>query len=163
MNDLRLTIDQSWSRSTNINDRWSIELRDRRSMSEKPTNPFFLTWLQEQEFLKDSKKQVKLILWAFRLVKNQPRTSFDKNSVFPKLWSFKGCKKANFVHFVSCPIGENLLKDLFWQKLYLFKALKLQKLLKSKLCSICELPAWWKTTQGPLLTKTCWQHQSRNI
>ena len=25
---------------------------------------------------------------------------------------------------------------------------------KDKLCSFCELPAWWKTSQTPLLTKT---------
>ena len=31
-------------------------------------------------------------------------------------WSLKISKRANFVHFVSRPLGENVLKDLFWQK-----------------------------------------------
>ena len=37
-------------------------------------------------------------------------------------------EKANFANFVSHPLGENLLKDLFWQKWWILKALKLQKL-----------------------------------
>ena len=42
-------------------------------------------------------------------------------------WSF--ClEKANFSHFVSRPLGENLLKDLFWQKWWILKTLNLQKL-----------------------------------
>ena len=57
---------------------------------------------------------------------------------------------------MSCALGEKLVKDLFWQKYCLFKGLKLQssKALKSRLCSFCELPAWWKTSQGALLIKT---------
>ena len=31
-------------------------------------------------------------------------------------WSLKISKRANFVHFVSRPLGENVPKDLFWQK-----------------------------------------------
>ena len=38
------------------------------------------------------------------------------------------------------------------KKRSLFNALKLHN--KKKVCSFCELPAWWKTSQGPLLTKT---------
>ena len=37
-------------------------------------------------------------------------------------------EKKNFVHFVSFPLGENLLKHLFWQKLEILNALKLQQL-----------------------------------
>ena len=37
-------------------------------------------------------------------------------------------EKTNFVHFVSFPLGENLLKHLFWQKLEILNALKLQQL-----------------------------------
>ena len=37
-------------------------------------------------------------------------------------------EKANFAHFVSRPLGEKLVKHLFWQKWWIFKALKFQKL-----------------------------------
>ena len=39
INDLRLTIDQSWSRSTNIDDRRSTKPRDWRSMNNALKNP----------------------------------------------------------------------------------------------------------------------------
>ena len=37
-------------------------------------------------------------------------------------------EKANFAHFVSRPLGEKLVKHLFWQKWWILKAMKLQKL-----------------------------------
>ena len=37
-------------------------------------------------------------------------------------------EKANFAHFVSRPLGEKLVKHLFWQKWRILKTLKLQKL-----------------------------------
>ena len=36
--------------------------------------------------------------------------------------------KTNFSHFVSRPLGEKLVKHLFWQKWWILKALKFQKL-----------------------------------
>jgi len=69
--------------------------------------------------------------------------------------SFEASKsvKSKLFHFVSCPLGEKLVKDLFWQKWCLFKGLTASKSVKSKLCSFCELRAWSKTSQGSLLTK----------
>ena len=37
-------------------------------------------------------------------------------------------EKATFAHFVSRPLGEKLVKHLFWQKWWILKTLKLQKL-----------------------------------
>ena len=37
-------------------------------------------------------------------------------------------EKADFAHFVSRPLGEKLVKHLFWQKWWILKTLKLQKL-----------------------------------
>ena len=68
------------------------------------------------------------------------------------LWRFKNSKKTNYVHFVSCQLGENILKDIFWQK-WAFKSSKAWKIQKGKLCSFCKPPTWWKRTQRPLLTK----------
>ena len=78
------------------------------------------------------------------------KTYFDTSGGFWKLWSLKNWKEPNFAYFVSRPLGENMLKDIFWQKWWLLKALKFEK---SKLCLFCKPPAWWKTTQRHLLTK----------
>jgi len=48
-------------------------------------------------------------------------------SLFWKLWSFENLEKANFTHFKSFLLGENLLIHLLWQKWRLWKVLNLQK------------------------------------
>ena len=59
--------------------------------------------------------------------------------------------KPNFAHFVSFPLGGNVPIYLFWQKLGAFEVFRALKTWKSKLCSFCGLPAWWKSTHWPLL------------
>ena len=85
------------------------------------------------------KVDLMLFLWFARLVRIYSLTSFIK------AW------KANFAHFLSFPLGENVLIDLFWQNWRLLKAQSL-KSWKSKLCSFCERTAWWKSTHWLLLT-----------
>ena len=46
-----------------------------------------------------------------------------------KTWKIQ---KHKLYHFVSRPIDENVLKELFWQKCGLFKTLKLEKINKDK-------------------------------
>ena len=47
-------------------------------------------------------------------------------------------------------------------KIQSFQRFEVSKALKSRLCSFCELPAWWKTSQGPLFTafevSNLWKH-----
>ena len=81
------------------------------------------------------------------------KTSFDKSGDSWKFWRLKNSKKANFAHFVSSQLGENILKDIFWHKWRLLKALKLEKLERAKFCLFCKPPAWWKYAQRHLLTK----------
>ena len=68
-------------------------------------------------------------------MKKYSKTSFVKLKVF-ETFKIESLKNANFDHFVSRPLGEKLLKDLFWQKLGILKILKLlEKIQKDKLCS----------------------------
>ena len=92
-------------------------------------------------------------------------------------------EKANVAHFVSRPLGEKLVKHLFWKKWWILKTLKLQKLknasrplgeklpkdlfwqnwrllntLKQKLenakfVHLVSFPLWWKTTKTLVWTK----------
>ena len=73
-------------------------------------------------------------------MKTYSKTSFDKIGRPHGLKPLKleKPKKANFTHFINPPLGEKVLKELFWQKCGLFKALKLEKLKKGKLCSFCK-------------------------
>ena len=59
---------------------------------------------------------------------------------------------ANFAHFVSFPLGENLLKHLFWQKLEILNALKLQQLENANFTHF-SYARLVKTIQIPILTK----------
>ena len=61
-------------------------------------------------------------------------------------------EKTNFVHFVSFPLGENLLKHLFWQKLEILNALKLQQLENANFTHF-SYARLVKTIQIPILTK----------
>ena len=85
------------------------------------------------------KVDLMLFLWSARLVRIYSLTSFIK------AWKSKLCS------FLSFPLGENVLIDLFWQNWRLLKAQSL-KSWKSKLCSFCERTAWWKSTHWLLLT-----------
>ena len=58
----------------------------------------------------------------------------------------------------AAQFSSKMLKDLkeqrFCRKVWLTqKQLSEDFSCKDKLCSFCELPAWWKTSQTPLLTK----------
>ena len=61
-------------------------------------------------------------------------------------------EKTNFVHFVSFPLGENLLKHLFLQKLEILNALKLQQLENANFTHF-SYARLVKTIQIPILTK----------
>ena len=67
----------------------------------------------------------------------------SKMQHFCSIFQLTRCIRESWLNvvFVVCSLGENLLIDLFF------------KYLKSKLCSFFELPAWWKCTHWPLLTK----------
>jgi len=45
-------------------------------------------------------------------VRTYSKTSFDKSELLKAL-KLEKFKRANFAHFVSRPLGENVLKDLF--------------------------------------------------
>ena len=67
----------------------------------------------------------------------------SKMQHFCSIFQLTRCIRESWLNvvFVVCSLGENLLIDLF------YKSLKKQTLL------IFELPAWWKCTHWPLLTK----------
>ena len=53
-------------------------------------------------------------------------------------WSSKSHQRQTLLILLNSPLGEKVLKELFWHKCGLFKALKLEKLKKGKLCSFCK-------------------------
>ena len=57
-------------------------------------------------------------------MKKYSKTSFVKLKVF-ETFKIESLKNANFDHCVSRPLGEKLLKNLFWEKLGILKVLKL--------------------------------------
>ena len=68
-------------------------------------------------------------------MKKYSKTSFVKLKVF-ETFKIESLKNANFDHCLKRLLGEKLLKDLLWQKLGIFKVLKLlEKIQKDKLCS----------------------------
>ena len=62
-------------------------------------------------------------------MRTYPKTSFDKTEFFKAL----KLENANFAHFVSRPLGENVLKDLFDKigRPHELKPLKLEKTKKA--------------------------------
>ena len=61
----------------------------------------------------------------------------------------------------SSKMLKNLKERAFCREVLLAKRQLFEKISwKDKLCLFCELPAWWKSTQTPLLTNTerLWKH-----
>ena len=70
---------------------------------------------------------------------------------FRKIWLTQGLRSASQF---SSKMLKNLKEHGFCTKVSLAQT-QLSEVFscKDKLCSFCELPAWWKTSQTPLLTK----------
>ena len=84
----------------------------------KTTQRLLLTKVELLKALKSLKRQTWLILWVSRLVKNPKVETFQSFEVW-KTWRCKLCS------FCKPPVWWKLLKDLFWKRCGILKALKL--------------------------------------
>ena len=90
-----------------------------------------------------------LFLWSARLVETYTKTSFIKNVFFFDTFQcsiqFRKSHKKFNIYNIFCIINKNwtFLIEQYWFKCILFLTF----------FHFCVLPAWWKHTQRPLLTK----------
>ena len=99
------------------------------------------------------------LLWASRLVQIYSSTPFDNTGGFWKLLSsFKNLKKQTLFIFWASRLVE-IYSFTYFDKTGGFWKFQSFRMLKKKFCWFCELPAWWKSTHLPILTKL-WAFES---
>ena len=83
--------------------------------------------------------------------------------IYPQAWYIKILRIFQYARRAASRCPCRGIRVLIWKKFSIqvekilnwsFQRSEASKALKSRLCSFCELPAWWKTSQGALLIKT---------